>query len=312
MLSRSVLSTCSRRSLCIPIYSAFTRPLILISDYRSLATVVGDTTTLPPLDSPPKKGPKPLINTAIILNRSPFLTRTVGPFETAYHAYQGRLRRALHNPFPYEFYFKEGSIIETRFVVEERKREREAFGPTFGLDDDLDKAKAAAARAAAAQLAEQEGEHEAMMPRRHPADINNNVESLDRKGMRNLYLLLNTTNNDREVWRFPQGRIQKGELLHQVCFVTVQVTSLTLSVQAAQRSLADECDQYMDSWIVSRNPVGVYHPPIPENEPRSVSILICFLFQFSLVLCSKQRSSTKPTLWRARSDLQRESTASRG
>ncbi|KAF9036966.1 hypothetical protein BDZ89DRAFT_1061655 [Hymenopellis radicata] len=198
------------------------------------------------MESPPKKGPKPLINTAIILNRSPILTRTLSDFEIAYHAYQARLRRALHNPFPYEFYFKEGSIIETRFVVEERKREREAFGPSFGLDDDLDKAKAAAARAAAAQLAEQEGEHEAMMPREHPADISNNVESLDRKGMRNLYLVLKTTNKeDREVWRFPQGRIQKGELLHQ----------------AAQRSLADECDQYMDSWIVSRNPIG--------NEPRS-------------------------------------------
>ncbi|KAG6329546.1 hypothetical protein ID866_9541, partial [Astraeus odoratus] len=79
----------------------------------------------------PKKA-HPNLHTAIILNRSPLLTRTPSPFERAFYAYQARIHRALHNPFPYDFYFKQGSPLETRFNIEERRRERKAFGAPFG------------------------------------------------------------------------------------------------------------------------------------------------------------------------------------
>ncbi|KIK63758.1 hypothetical protein GYMLUDRAFT_95315 [Collybiopsis luxurians FD-317 M1] len=190
---------------------------------------------------------KPTLLTSIILNRAPIITRSPTSFERAYYAYQARLRRALHNPFPYDFYFKQGSILETRFTLEERKREKIAFGPQFGIADDLDEEKAAANKAAVEQLAEQEGEGEEMMPRVHPSDEGGDYKSLDRKGKRNLYLLLQ---ENEGLWRFPQGNVKKGELLHQ----------------AAQRDLFTECGEYMDTWIVSRNPIGHYKPPTRSSS----------------------------------------------
>ncbi|KAF5372926.1 hypothetical protein D9758_001741 [Tetrapyrgos nigripes] len=227
------------------------------------ATQLSSSSTFEPVRSSvqPRKGKKPILNTAIILNRSPLITRTPTTFERAYYAYQARLRRALSNPFPYEFYFKQGSILETRFEMEEQKRERRAFGPTFGKPkEDDDKEKAAANRAAALQLAEQEGEFEEMMPRSHSSDEAKDYKSLDRRGKRNLYLLLKDAN---DFWRFPQGGIQKGELLHQ----------------AAQRDMYDECGKHMDAWIVSRNPIGHYRPPVtlsPEGTPLPEQVTFFF------------------------------------
>jgi large subunit ribosomal protein L46 len=99
--------------------------------------------------------------------------------------------------------------------MEEKKRERRAFGPTFGLEEFVSKEKAAAERAAADQLALQEGDPDELMPRIHASDANRESRSLDRKGKRNIYLLLRTTDNDRGSWRFPEGGVEKGELLHQ-------------------------------------------------------------------------------------------------
>ncbi|KAK0228217.1 39S mitochondrial ribosomal protein L46-domain-containing protein [Armillaria fumosa] len=248
MLSRSLVATCSWHTRC------FARTLATEVEILPLAST--STDPLPP----PKKTPRPTISAAVILNRSPLITRSPSTFERAYYSYQARLRRALHNPFPYDFYFKEGSILETRFNVEERKRERHAFGPLFGIDDDVDQEKAKAARAAAAQLAEQEGEFEEMVPRLHPSDVSQDTKSLDRKGKRNIYLLLKTL---QDVWRFPQGGIEKNELLHQ----------------AAQRDLYTECGQHMDSWIVSRNPVGVYKPPVPSIPGQFIRPEITFFFK---------------------------------
>jgi large subunit ribosomal protein L46 len=167
------------------------------------------------LDPPFKRLQRPQLTAAVVLNRSPILTRTPTLFERAYYAYHARIRRALHNPFPLDFYFKQGSLLETQFNIEEKKRERRAFGPTFGQDEFVSKEKAAAEKAAADQLALQEGNIDELMPRVHASDVNHEFKSLDRKGKRNIYLLLRTTDNSRGSWRFPEGGVEKGELLHQ-------------------------------------------------------------------------------------------------
>lgn len=212
---------------------------ILFLALRNFATAVYDN---PPANNVPKeaiqppsvrKGPKPTISTAIVLNRSPFLTREPTTFERSFYAYQGRLRRALHNPVPFEFYFKEGSILETRFRVEEMKRERAAFRPSFGRDDDiLDKEKFEAQKIAAAQLAEQEGENEEMMPREHPSDVNKDYKDLNRAGMRNLYLLVKST----DLWQFPEGSLENNELLHQVRFSCMYSSRLICFLGCPEKS----------------------------------------------------------------------------
>lgn len=191
---------------------------------RSLATVVDATSTsgntVAPSSHPARK---PTINAAVILNRSPTLTRTPTSFERAYYEYQARIQRALHNPFPYEFYFKQGSPLENRFNIEERKRERKAFGFPFGKEE------TEAEGSSPKQLVKQEGDDEVLMGRKHEADVKNDVRSLDRLGQRNLYLLLQESRNGKESWRFPFGGVQKGELLHQASILTPTIQCYTHS-----------------------------------------------------------------------------------
>ncbi|KDR81382.1 hypothetical protein GALMADRAFT_239249 [Galerina marginata CBS 339.88] len=197
-----------------------------------------------------KKPPQPHISTAIVLNRAPILTRTPTPFEQAYYAYQARIRRTLHNPFPHDFYFKQGTLLETRFNIEERKRERLAFGPAFLEKEDISEEKRLANIAAVEQLAQQEGEGEELMSRTQPADLKEDFTSLNRRGQRNLYLLLHTMENEKDTWRFPQGDVEKGQFLHH----------------AAQKDLLAECGNKMDTWIVGKAPIGVHKSEFPNAE----------------------------------------------
>ncbi|KAG7092188.1 hypothetical protein E1B28_008557 [Marasmius oreades] len=255
---------------------------------RTLATHAPSTSPPPVLNYTNTKTFKPIIGTSILLNRSPILTRSPTPFERAYYSYQARIRRALHNPFPYDFYFKQGSILETRFNIEERKREKIAFGPTFGVEDELDREKAAANQAAAEQLAEQEGENEEMMPRVHPSDTARDTKSLDRKGRRNVWLLLQDHN---DLWRFPQGNIVKGELLHQ----------------AAHRDMFAQCGERIDAWIVSRSPIGMYKPepklsakgtPLPEE--------VSFFFKAHIMAgqVHPDKEKTKDFAWLTKQEIE--------
>ena len=99
--------------------------------------------------------------------------------------------------------------MESRFRIEERTRERKAFGRSSSTKEDE-------AGPTLQQLGPQEGEGEIVMPRKHESDLKIDVKSLDRRGSRNLYLLLKTKDGEKEVWRFPQGIVQRGDLLHQV------------------------------------------------------------------------------------------------
>ncbi len=148
---------------------------------------------------------KPRLAVAVVLNRSPIISRTPTKFEQAFYKYQARIQRALHNPFPYDFYFKPGSILEQKFNKEERIRERKAFGKDFISED----------KSSAIELETTE-EDEASMPRRTSADESKDAKSLDRHGSRNLYLLVRGSATDEDEWRFPEGYVESGELLHEV------------------------------------------------------------------------------------------------
>jgi large subunit ribosomal protein L46 len=178
---------------------AASRPIF----HRGLATEV----------AAPPAAPHPKLHTAVILNRSPILTRTPTSFERAYYAYQARIQRALHNPFPHDFYFKPGSLLESKFNLEERKRDRKAFGPGFGADHPL-----APGAGVTAQDLKKFGrdENETSAPRVHASDTNGDVKSLDRKGQRNLYLLIQQKADAGAVWKFPETAVVGNELLHEV------------------------------------------------------------------------------------------------
>jgi large subunit ribosomal protein L46 len=155
-------------------------------------------------DASPASSASPII-TSVLLNRSPILTKPPTPFEQAYHSYQARIARALSNPFPREFYFKKGAIAERQFLAEESTREKEAFGEGFGetqlVDVEEDKTGAVG-----------HTEDVVALPREHESDRTGDVKNLNRKGDRNLYLLV----KGAEGWRLPQGLAERGAALHTV------------------------------------------------------------------------------------------------
>ncbi|KIJ60598.1 hypothetical protein HYDPIDRAFT_116893 [Hydnomerulius pinastri MD-312] len=248
MFSRSVLSSCRSSSRAVL--------------GRSFATEAQITESAASTSSPqptrPKKTARPNLHTAIILNRSPLISRTPTPFEKAFYAYQARIHRALHNPFSTDFYFKQGAPLETRFNIEERRRERRAFGHPFGQDTSEERNEAAELMEVAMR-----DEVDESMPRIHEADVKNDVKNLNRRGQRNLYLLLKTQEDGKDVWRFPQGSIENDEYLHI----------------AAHRRLDAECGQHMDTWIVSRNPIGVYHPSKPTVTAENAEKEVVFFYK---------------------------------
>jgi len=121
-------------------------------------------------------------------------------------------------------------------------------------------------------------EDEESMPRVHPTDTKGDTRSLDRKGQRNLYLLVKTRQGGKDVWAFPQGDVAKGELLHE----------------AAARDLTAVCGPYMDTWIVSRQPIGVYNPSsseISDDSPKSFTF-----FYKAHILAGQVRADGKPVI----------------
>ena len=149
--------------------------------------------------------------TGIILNRSPILTRTPDAFEKAFYDYQSRIHRVLSNPFPTDFYFKAGSPLEQKFKDEENERELTAFGKGFGATRERNESEEEMEEA---ELGVDDTDPPAS--RISKADETGDVKSLDRKGERNLYLLVKSKTKGEKYWRFPQGLVDRTEFLHEV------------------------------------------------------------------------------------------------
>ena len=184
---------------------------------------------------------KPLLEASVIVNRSPTITRSPSRFEKTFFHYQSRIARALHNPFPYEFYFKQGSPLEAQFNIEERKRERQAFGrltrPVW---------EATEANLEAAELAREEVGKRAT--RFTDADKRKDLRSLDRRGERNLYLVTKSGNGP---WSFPRAPIRKGEFLHQVrnhCHCFPLIKHHPAGCRTRPLSTLRDKHRYLDGW----------------------------------------------------------------
>ncbi|EKM55741.1 uncharacterized protein PHACADRAFT_161771 [Phanerochaete carnosa HHB-10118-sp] len=198
-----------------------------------------------------KRSDDTVVQTGIILNRSPILTRTPTRLERAYYAYMQRIERALHNPVPTEFYFKSGSLLEGIFNREENARERKAWGRPGAKPRKAQSSGNALGEENESGLLPGEEPPPQLMSRITEADRKGDVMSLDRKGERNLYLLVQARDEaGKDVWRFPQAVVGKEELLHE----------------AVHRELRSPFGLGMDTWVVSRKPIGLYRPSV-EPQP---------------------------------------------
>ncbi|KAJ6606588.1 hypothetical protein DFH09DRAFT_896899 [Mycena vulgaris] len=269
--------------------SALARPPCRRAAHIASRALTTSAAVEPPVSSrPSRSAAKPLLYTAVILNRAPILTPSPTVFERAFYAYQQRIRRALHNPFPSEFYFTQGSLLEARFNVEERYRERIAWGRDYTKEEDISPETKAAEQAAIDQMALQERSDEKLVSRVHPSDKARDYKSLDRKGRRNLYLLVREGGDGRSSWGFPRGPAEQGELLHQ----------------AAQRDFLAKCGTHMDSWIVARKPIGMYKHPIPATLEAPTPEKITFFFKAHIMAGQVRPGSTvKEFVWVTKQEI---------
>lgn len=174
-------------------------------------------------------------------------------------------------------------MLEKKFGREEKLREKEAFGGPWslkrsdrGVEEDGELASIQVSPDQAVNMGEEHMDPPA--PRTHEADNKGDVKSLDRLGERNLYLLVwGKDHTGKEVWRFPQGGLQDGELLHQ----------------AALRDLQTEAGEHMDTWVVSRKPIAVYQPSLPESTKKSLGGELYTFFLKGHILAGQARPDGK-------------------
>ncbi|KAF8519319.1 60S ribosomal protein L17 [Hysterangium stoloniferum] len=289
------------------------------------------TSLLSPVESPETPHHderKYFIQTAILLNRSPTLSHPPTSFEAAYYEYNAKIGRALFNPFPYQFYFKSGSVLKSQFNKEERLRDKEAFNwakkPRRGKHnaelksgktlhpakdssneeteeqikapvplDEPPKISAGGSTIAISGMMAKEEEEE-IMSRTTDADLRKDVKSLDRKGHRNLYLLIKRGKGLPD-WTLPgaQGGLRYGELLHE----------------AAERELYADCGVNIDAWIVGRHPIGYMDDRLPSTLQSTGQYAGCKTFFFKAHIMAGQVDPTTGSLadfaWMTKSEVRK-------
>ncbi|KAI0085439.1 60S ribosomal protein L17 [Irpex rosettiformis] len=254
---------------------------------RSLATVTDAPVT--PKPQVPERivkkedGQKVAIHTTILLNRNPILTRTPTAFEKAYYAYQAKIERALHNPLPYDFYFKPGTQLELQFDKEEEERERLAFGksatpsPRVKTEEELRATDEDNADALAALESQQQEDSVKLLPREHESDRTGDVKSLNRQGQRNVYLLVQAKDEaGKKSWMFPHAPVNTRENLFE----------------NVQNHLRSPFGIGMDTWVASKKPIGVHRTSSAAKTKENDA----FFFYKAHILAGQVRPDGKNVL----------------
>lgn len=188
------------------------------------------------------KGPaaQPTIHAAVLLSRPPLLTRAPTELESAYYEHSRAIRSALANPVPTQFYFKPGSLPMRRFQLSNHASELATFGPKLA-------GKAPSLGDVPAEAEVQE------VPRDQWAKddaAKRKEKSLERYPEVEVYCLV----KQKGKWTFPRVPIEfhRGEGLDE---------TVRRGVLGVEGSLGG---RGMDSWVVSRKPVGMTQ----EGEER--------------------------------------------
>lgn len=183
----------------------------------------------------------PVLSASLLLSRNPLLTPSLHPFEKAYYERNFKIRHALSNPVPKDFYFKTGSLSLRRFQGSEHEMETQWYGEKL------------AGPAPKIGDVPPEPAHDDV-PRDHWAkqDEARGEKSLERRPEEEVYLLVQSKGK----WGFPGQDMQQGEALDEA------ISRIT----GTEGSLDGKT---MDTWLVTRKPIGV----IRDGDKR-VSLLL--------------------------------------
>ena len=211
------------------------RPFLLPARRRLATPTPAPSPSVPPLRA------------ALLLSRTPLLTRSLHPLEATYHAHSLHLRHALSNPPPTEFYFRPDSLPFRRFILAEHAFTSSTYGEELaGPKPDV------------GDLPGELEIEEVARDRWEREDTGRGEKSLERWAEEEVFCMVKRKDgNGGEKWEFPGVTIGVGEGLHE----------------AVERGLVGVDGglggRGMDTWLVARKPVGVLrngdarvsHPP---------------------------------------------------
>ncbi|KAJ9108724.1 hypothetical protein QFC21_000044 [Naganishia friedmannii] len=190
----------------------------------------------------------------MLLHRTPVLTPSLTPFESTYYAYTSRLRMALSNPAPLDFFYKKGSLAERRFLRAQYERERAVFGERLaGRKVDVgDIPEEAGVKLVRREVGDEpaafDGSAEQQQQQQKEVEGGADKMSVERVRAGDVYLLVKEKATGR--WGLPVGPLNEKEALHE----------------AAARNLSEGLGQGMDTWLVTRKPVGMIEGKTPEEH----------------------------------------------
>ena len=193
----------------------------------------------------------PSLTASLLLSRPPLLTPTPTPFESAYYSHSRSVAHALSSPLPLDFYFKTGSLPLRRHLVAEHAFVSETYG------------KKLSGKAPDVGDIPPETEYEIIeRDRWEKADAKRGEKSLERKPEEEVYCLVLKGKDKEGKWTFPDVKVGKLEALDE---------AVTRGITGVEGSLGGKG---MDSWLVTRKPVGM----VKDGESRVRAFLIYFLF----------------------------------
>ena len=171
----------------------------------------------------------PNVRVALLLSRPPLVLRKPHPLAKAYYEHSFALRHALSNPVATSFYFKAGSLPLRRFQAAEHAYETATYGAIMaGSRPDVGDLPSETPLEAAKDWAAE--------------DAKRGEKSLERWPEEELFCLVQ---NADKSWSFPSTDVRIGEGLDE----------------AVRRGLTGVDGQLggqgMDSWLVTRKPIGV-------------------------------------------------------
>ncbi|KAJ2391082.1 hypothetical protein H4S02_001509, partial [Coemansia sp. RSA 2611] len=158
------------------------------------------------------------VRAAMVVQRDPIVIQQATGFEAAADQYFQWLEYRSAEKFPRDFYFKPGSSAERNWAALEEQRAAEWYFDMASKPAEKREEK----------VKQPEGEEEedeqlgrerstqqqtvAVQPRTTKADATDDLQSLERRLDRTLYLVVR---NSAGQWEFPQGTVQSDELLAQ-------------------------------------------------------------------------------------------------
>ncbi|WVR05807.1 hypothetical protein IAU60_002832 [Kwoniella sp. DSM 27419] len=192
------------------------------------------------LQSTSSSSTPPLV-ASLLLSRAPLLTPTPTALEESYYAHSRAVSHALSSPLPLEFYFKSGSLPLRRHLRSEHEYAESIYGPRLaGSEPDVGDIPPETEYQVLARDHWQNAEGEKAK----------GEKSLERFPEEEVYCLVK---GGEGKWTFPNTQVGRLEGLDE---------AITRGVTGVEGSLGGKG---MDSWIVSRKPVGL----VKDGEQRT-------------------------------------------